>query len=64
VVACAIDRARERAIPGQTLALAKVAATFPWIQEMLRPALEAKGARVKEKLRREAAAVDRVRNGG
>lgn len=55
VVACAIDRKRERAIPAQTLALAKVAATFPWVQEMLRPALEAKGARVKEKLRREGA---------
>jgi len=53
VVACAIDRKRERAIPAQTLALAKVAATFPWVQDMLRPALEAKGARVKEKLRRE-----------
>jgi hypothetical protein len=59
VVACAIDRARERAIPGQTLALAKVAATFPWVQEVLRPALEAKGARVKEKLRREGAGVRR-----
>lgn len=55
VVACAIDRVRERAIPPQTLALAKVAGTFPWVQEMLRPALEAKGARVKEKLRREGA---------
>ena len=54
VVACAIDRRRERAIPAQTLALAKVAATFPWVQDMLRPALEAKGARVKEKLRRGA----------
>jgi len=54
VVACAIDRKRERAIPAQTLALAKVAATFPWVQDMLRPALEAKGARVKEKLRRPA----------
>jgi hypothetical protein len=54
VVACAIDRKRERAIPAQTLALAKVAATFPWVQDMLRPALEAKGARVKEKLRRAA----------
>jgi NAD(P)-dependent dehydrogenase (short-subunit alcohol dehydrogenase family) len=54
VVACAIDRERERAIPAQTLALAKVASAFPWVQEMLRPSLEAKGARVKERLRREA----------
>jgi hypothetical protein len=51
VVACAIDRRRERAIPRSTLILAKIAATFPWIQEMLRPALEAKGARVKAKLK-------------
>ncbi len=43
-----------RAIPAQTLALAKVASAFPWVQEMLRPSLEAKGARVKERLRREA----------
>jgi NAD(P)-dependent dehydrogenase (short-subunit alcohol dehydrogenase family) len=55
VVACAIDRKRERAIPAQTLALAKVAATFPWVQDMLRPGLEAKGARVKDRLRREGA---------
>ena len=55
VVACAIDRTRERAIPGQTLVLARIASTFPWVQDALRPALEAKGARVKEKLRREGA---------
>lgn len=59
VVACAIDRVRERAIPRQTLALAKVAGTFPWIQEVLRPSLEAKGARVKEKLRRDGAGAQR-----
>jgi len=51
VVACATDRRRERAIPRSTLMLAKIAATFPWIQEMLRPTLEAKGARAKAKLK-------------
>jgi NAD(P)-dependent dehydrogenase (short-subunit alcohol dehydrogenase family) len=56
VVACAIDRRRERAIPRQTLMLARIAATFPWLQEMLRPTLEARGARVKAKLKAERAA--------
>jgi NAD(P)-dependent dehydrogenase (short-subunit alcohol dehydrogenase family) len=51
VVACAVDRKRERALPRSTLVLAKIAAAFPWIQDLLRPALEAKGARVKAKLR-------------
>jgi NAD(P)-dependent dehydrogenase (short-subunit alcohol dehydrogenase family) len=51
VVACAIDRRRERAMPRSTLLLAKVARSFPWLQEWLRPALEAKGARVKAKLK-------------
>lgn len=47
VLACAIDRKRERALARSTLLLARLAATFPWLQELLRPALEAKGARVK-----------------
>jgi NAD(P)-dependent dehydrogenase (short-subunit alcohol dehydrogenase family) len=51
VVACALDRQRERAIPAQSLALARLASTFPWVQEVLRPALEARGARVKQELR-------------
>jgi len=51
IVACALDRRRERALPRSTLMLAKIGATFPWIQEWLRPALEAKGARVKAKLK-------------
>jgi hypothetical protein len=46
-----MDRKRERALPRSTLVLARLAATFPWLQEMLRPALEAKGARVKARLR-------------
>jgi short-subunit dehydrogenase len=51
VVACAADRRRERALPRSTLFLARLSATFPWMQEFLRPSLEAKGARVKAKLR-------------
>lgn len=51
VVACAIDRRRERAMPRSTLLLAKLSRTFPALQEMLRPMLEAKGARVKARLR-------------
>ena len=51
IVACAIDRKRERALPRSTLVLARLAATFPWLQEWLRPALEAKGAKVKARLK-------------
>lgn len=53
VLACAIDRKRERALARSTLVLARLAATFPWLQELLRPALEAKGARVKARLQQE-----------
>ena len=51
VVACAVDRRRERAMPRSTLLLAKLARAFPALQEKLRPMLEAKGARVKARLR-------------
>jgi NAD(P)-dependent dehydrogenase (short-subunit alcohol dehydrogenase family) len=51
VVACATDRRRERAMPRSTLLLAKLSRTFPALQELLRPMLEAKGARVKARLR-------------
>lgn len=51
VVACAIDRRRERAMPRSTLLLAKLSRSFPALQEWLRPMLEAKGARVKARLR-------------
>jgi NAD(P)-dependent dehydrogenase (short-subunit alcohol dehydrogenase family) len=51
VVACAIDRRRERAMPRSTLLLAKLSRTFPALQEWLRPMLEAKGARVKARLK-------------
>lgn len=54
IVACAIDRRRERAIPRSTLLLAKLSGTFPALQETLRPALEAKGAKVKAELRARA----------
>jgi NAD(P)-dependent dehydrogenase (short-subunit alcohol dehydrogenase family) len=53
IVACAIDRRRERAMPRSTLLLAKLARSFPWLQEMLRPALEKKGASVKARLKAE-----------
>lgn len=51
VLACAIDRRRERAMPRSTLLLAKLSRTFPALQELLRPMLEAKGARVKARLK-------------
>jgi NAD(P)-dependent dehydrogenase (short-subunit alcohol dehydrogenase family) len=56
VLACAIDRKRERAMALSTLLLARLAATFPRLQQLLRPALEAKGARVKARLARRSAA--------
>ena len=56
VLACAIDRKRERALARSTLVLARLAAALPWLQELLRPALEAKGARVKARLRQGRAA--------
>jgi NAD(P)-dependent dehydrogenase (short-subunit alcohol dehydrogenase family) len=51
VVACAVDRQRERALPQSTLWLARVAQWLPWAQELLRPALEKKGARIKAQWR-------------
>jgi hypothetical protein len=51
VLACVLDRRRERAMPRSTVLLARVAAAFPALQEMLRPILEAKGARVTARLR-------------
>jgi len=51
VVACALDRKRERAFPFSTLRLAQLAQWMPWLQELLRPALERKGAKVKEEWR-------------
>lgn len=54
VVACAVDRRVERAMPRSTLMLARLVQYFPALQELLRPTLEAKGARVKARLRQKA----------
>lgn len=51
VLACATDRQRERALPRSTLRLAKLVGYAPWLQDWLRPSLEAKGAKVKARLR-------------
>jgi short-subunit dehydrogenase len=51
ILACVFDRRRERAMPASTLMLAKLAGAAPWLQELLRPMLERKGARVKRELR-------------
>jgi hypothetical protein len=40
-------------MPRSTLLLARLSQTFPALQEMLRPMLEAKGARVKARLKAE-----------
>jgi NAD(P)-dependent dehydrogenase (short-subunit alcohol dehydrogenase family) len=61
IVACAIDRKRERAMPRSTLMLARLAGSFPWLQEMLRPVLERKGAKAKARLRAEAAGARHAR---
>ena len=56
VVACALDRRRERALPASTLFLARLVQAMPWLQAILRPRLEAKGAKVKAGLAARAAA--------
>lgn len=56
VVACAIDRKRERAMPRSTLFLARLIQRMPWLQEVLRPGLERKGRKVKEQFRARATA--------
>jgi short-subunit dehydrogenase len=52
VLACIADRKRERAMPGSTVVLAKLITALPWLQEMLRPMLEKKGAAVKAAMRK------------
>lgn len=54
VVACAADRKRERALPASTLRLARLVGAAPWLQELLRPRLEAKGAKAKAQWRAKA----------
>jgi hypothetical protein len=56
VVACALDRRRERAMPQSTLQLARLVQWAPWLQELLRPMLEKKGAQVKAEWRRKVRA--------
>lgn len=56
VVACAIDRKRERAMPASTLFLARLVQRMPWLQEVLRPGLEKKGRKIKEQFRARVAA--------
>jgi hypothetical protein len=56
VVACASDRRRERAIPRSTLWLARLVGLAPWIQEWLRPTLEARGRKAKDEWRAKLAA--------
>jgi len=56
VVACALDRKRERAMPASTLFLARLVQWMPWLQEMLRPSLEKKGAKIKAEWRARARA--------
>jgi short-subunit dehydrogenase len=51
ILACATDRQRERAMPNSTLLIAKLIGYAPWLQEILRPVLEAKGAKVKAELK-------------
>ena len=55
VVECVLDRKRERAMPASTLVLAKLITAMPWLQELVRPMLERKGARVKAGFRKKAA---------
>jgi NADP-dependent 3-hydroxy acid dehydrogenase YdfG len=56
VLACASDRQRERAMPASTLFLARLVQWMPWLQELVRPSLEKKGARIKAEWRAKARA--------
>jgi len=47
------NRQKEVAIPKITAALSRIFVLFPWLRRFLVPVFEAKGARVKEKLRQE-----------
>jgi NAD(P)-dependent dehydrogenase (short-subunit alcohol dehydrogenase family) len=53
VLDCVLDRKRERAMPASTLFLAKLIGMFPRLQEVARPILERKGARVKAQFRKQ-----------
>lgn len=60
VVACAVDRRRERSMPASTLFLAQLVQWMPWLQEALRPALERKGAKIKAQWRARGAQPSRA----
>lgn len=47
------NKKREIAIPAITAALSRFFAIFPWLKRFVVPLLERKGARVKEKLRKQ-----------
>ena len=53
ILACAHDGKRERTLPAKSRVLTTSAYLMPWLGRALRPALEAKGRRVKARLRRE-----------
>jgi len=51
VLACAEDGRRERTIPVQTGVVARVAAAFPLLRRLVKPAMEKKGRRAKARYR-------------
>lgn len=51
VLACVLDRQRERALPRVTLALARLIGAMPTLQAALRPVLERRGERTKARFR-------------
>lgn len=51
VVACAMDRKRERALPRSALFFARLAYRMSWLQNMFQPMLEKKGEKVRVALR-------------
>jgi hypothetical protein len=52
VVDCALDGQREREFPVFGGKLATVGYLLPWLRRLMKPALDRKGARAKEQLRR------------
>ncbi|HHH28342.1 MAG TPA: SDR family NAD(P)-dependent oxidoreductase, partial [Polyangiaceae bacterium] len=51
VLDSALDRPRERTIPGQTGMLARFAAAFPVVRRIVKPVMEKKGRAAKERFR-------------
>ena len=52
VLACAADGKRERALPASSGVLTNVAYMMPWLGRRLRPLMERKGRKVKDRLRK------------